>query len=236
MTRQIIVFMHMDDENPGYIADFLQQRNIQVRLIRAYEGEPAPCIDDTIAGLVFMGGTMSVNDRIPWLDQEIEFIKLAATKRIPLLGHCLGGQMIAKALGGKISPNPRVEIGWHACSREDDLAAQDWLGEVSDPFTMFHWHKETFSLPENSKLLFSSQHCRNQAFTTGNNVLAMQCHVEMTEPLLRDWIDHWREDLSEDSQSVQSYKSIDKDFKENIADLRLVADQLYGRWVSTLAL
>ena len=64
----------------------------------------------------------------------------------------------------------------------------------------------------------------------------MQCHVEMTEPLLRDWIDHWREDLSEDSQSVQSYKSIDKDFKENIADLRFVADQLYGRWVSTLAL
>ena len=109
-------------------------------------------------------------------------------------------------------------------------------GEVSDPFTMFHWHKETFSLPEKSKLLFSSQHCRNQAFTIGNNVLAMQCHVEMTEPLLRDWIDHWREDLSGDSQSVQSYKSIDKDFKENIADLRRVADQLYGRWVSTLAL
>ncbi|MAA54021.1 MAG: glutamine amidotransferase [Porticoccaceae bacterium] len=236
MKRQVVIFMHMDDEHPGYIVDYLQQQNIEVRLIRAYEGDCIPCVDEMFAGLVFMGGIMSVNDGLPWLDEEIELIKLAATKRIPLLGHCLGGQMIAKALGGKITLNPSMEIGWHACSREDDLAAKDWLGDMSDPFIMFHWHKETFSLPENAKLLFSSQHCRNQAFTIGSNILGMQCHVEVTEPLLRDWIDHWREDLGESSRSVQDYYTIAKYIKQNVAELNRVADQLYGRWVSTLAL
>ncbi|MAJ87743.1 MAG: type 1 glutamine amidotransferase [Cellvibrionales bacterium TMED148] len=236
MKRQIIIFMHMDDEHPGYIADYLHQKNIAVRVIRAYDGDALPNLDDTIAGLVFMGGIMSVNDGIPWLDQEIELIKFAALERVPLLGHCLGGQMIAKAFGANVTPNPDMEIGWHQCFRMNDLAAEDWLGELADPFIMFHWHKETFSLPKNSRLLFSSDHCVNQAFSIGGNVLGMQCHVEMTEPVLRDWIDHWREDLGEDSQSAQSYGTIARHLKKNIAELRFVADQLYGRWVSTLAL
>ena len=139
----------MDDEHPGYIVDYLQQQNIDVRLIRAYDGDSIPSVDDTFAGLVFMGGIMSVNDGLAWLDEEIELIKVAATKRIPLLGHCLGGQMIAKALGGKITFNPQ------------------FVYETEDGQTRFCLFRETwrkideYSKRENDKISTSKKKKKN---------------------------------------------------------------------------
>lgn len=234
MDRQVLIFLHMDDQSPGYIADYLQSHNIPYRIVRSYAGEPIPMLDSSIAGLVFMGGAMSVNDDIAWIPEEIRLIRQALEQDIPLLGHCLGGQLISRALGQRVRSNPVVEIGWHPCERIDNPAANDWLGDLPASFTMFHWHNETFDIPAGGKHLFSSQFCENQAYSYGDKVLAMQCHVEMTEQLITDWITHWKHQLQEQTQSQQSFEIINAQVKQCIPELNRVADVIYSRWAETL--
>ena len=236
MTKEVLIFLHMNDQHPGYIADYLQRQNIPCRIIRGYQGDAIPVLDNAMAGLVFMGGAMSANDDIVWLKDEIKLIKQALDNKLPLLGHCLGGQLISKALGETVCKNPVQEIGWHHCKPVNSDQARQWLGDIEDPFIMFHWHAETFSVPNNAQLLFSSDHCKNQAYCYGNNVLAMQCHVEMTLPLINHWINHWKDDLTLQSESQQNYPKINQNLAEKISSLNRVADVLYGRWVQTLML
>ncbi|MCS5593819.1 MAG: type 1 glutamine amidotransferase [Porticoccaceae bacterium] len=236
MTKKVLIFLHMDDEHPGYIADYLQRKNIPYRIVRGYQGDPIPTLDESMAGLVFMGGVMSANDDIPWIKQEITVIRAALDNNIPLLGHCLGGQLISVALGASVTTNPVGEVGWHECHREQNHSVVDWLGDAEDPFITFHWHLETFALPAEAQLLFSSKHCHNQAYSYGDNVLAMQGHVEMTEPLILDWITKWRDHLQNTTSSTQNYAQIKEAMVANVAALNQVAERLYQRWTSTLSL
>jgi GMP synthase-like glutamine amidotransferase len=232
-AKRVYVFLHHDDE-VGYIADCLNRQGIQYTIVRGFSGEAIPSLRDDMLGLVFMGGTMSANDGIPWIDQEVSLIEKALRANLPLLGHCLGGQLISKALGQKIVSNPVAEIGWHNCQRDLSVAANDWLGALPQDFIMFHWHFEAFDVPLGGQLLFSSEHCRNQAYVYGDNVLAMQCHVEMTLPILRDWTSNYRLKLCNVSDSEQNHKQIANNLLTRVAELNMVADQLYGRWISTL--
>lgn len=183
-----------------------------------------------------MGGTMSANDDIPWIAQEIALIRHALTAGTPVLGHCLGGQLISRALGKRVLKNPVEEVGWHNCQSEETEAANHWLGKLKSPFAMFHWHNETFELPAGAELLFSSQFCKHQAYSYGNNVLSMQCHVEMTEALLYQWIDHSKHNLRRRSPSEQDYSQIRAGTPSCIPKLNKVADQLYDQWTATLDL
>ena len=101
---------------------------------------------------------------------------------------------------------------------------------------MFHWHLETFALPAEAQLLFSSEYCHNQAYSYGDNVLAMQGHVEMTEALVLDWITKWRNDLQDSTPSIQNYEQIKESLVTNVAALNQVAERLYQRWTSRLSL
>ena len=177
---------------------------------------------------------MSANDEIGWIKDEIKLISQALEHNVPILGHCLGGQLITKALGETVSRNREAEIGWHDCHRTNPKINDGWLDGIRDPFTMFHWHYESFSVPEDAEPLFSSAHCKNQAYVYGNNVLAMQSHVEMTLPLITDWINSWKDDLTIESASRQSYVQISEDLERKVSELNLVASSLYSRWVSTL--
>ena len=234
MNKEVLIFLHMDDEHPGFIANFLQHANIQFRIIRSYKKENIPPFDNSMLGLVFMGGIMSANDEIGWIKDEIKLISQALEHNVPILGHCLGGQLITKALGETVSGNREAEIGWHDCYRTNPKIDDGWLDGIRDPFIMFHWHYESFSVPEDAEPLFSSAHCKNQAYVYGNNVLAMQSHVEMTLPLITDWINSWKDDLTVESASQQSYVQISEDLERKVSELNLVASSLYSRWVSTL--
>jgi GMP synthase-like glutamine amidotransferase len=226
----------MDDEHPGYIGHYLQRKDISYRIIRGYQSDLIPTLDESIAGLVFMGGLVSVNDDIPWIKQEIDLIREALDNNIPVLGHCLGGQLITVALGYEVTTNPVEEVGWHYCHKQPSRYTKDWLGDIDDTFIMFQWHLETFALPAEAQLLFSSKHCRNQAYCYGDNVLAMQGHVEMTEPMLVEWMIRWRSFLMDQSPSAQNYPQMNENLKVNITALNKVAEKLYQRWTSTLSL
>ncbi len=198
-------------------------------------GDAVPRDPRKFAGLVFMGGPMSVNDDLPWIGASLELIRDAVRSDIPLLGHCLGGQLIAKALGGKVGANLRKEIGWGEVRVEDNEVARAWVGELP-AFESFHWHGETFSIPPGATRVLSNQHCANQGFAIGKH-LGLQCHVEMTEDMVRLWCENGREEIeaSTASPAVQKPAEILRELESRLAALHKVADRIYDRWREGLA-
>ncbi|MBS0586867.1 MAG: type 1 glutamine amidotransferase [Proteobacteria bacterium] len=231
--KPVAIFRHIPIEGPGYFATFLDNNHIPWRLIKIDAGEKLPASIDEFSGLVFMGGTMSVNDDLPWIKQELSLIRQAVAADVPVLGHCLGGQLMAKALGGTISANPVKEMGWGEVSVPDNAVAREWFGGLTG-FNSFHWHGEAFSIPQDATCILSSPYCANQAFAMGMH-LGMQCHVEMTERLVIDWCSVGAEELASlDEPSVQPLEEIEKDLPERVAALNAVAERLYKKWIVNL--
>jgi GMP synthase-like glutamine amidotransferase len=228
-VKPILIFRHLQCEGPGYLADFLNRHDMPWRVIAVDEGHAIPKIIDGIGALVFMGGPMSVNDALPWIRDELALIRQAGDQGVPVLGHCLGGQLIAKALGATVHANNVKEIGWHAVEKTGQTSS--WLADLPTSFETFHWHGETFELPTGAELLLQSAWCRHQAFTHGN-MLALQCHVEMTAAMVKEWADLNRKELANPSSSVQSYEAMLSDVDKKAAQLKTVADVLYERWLA----
>ena len=231
--RPLTIFRHIACEGPAYLAEVLERHAIPWRLIRIDEGEMLPETLDDCSGLVFMGGPMSVNDPLPWVEQELKLIRMAQAANIPVLGHCLGGQLISKALGGTISANPVKEIGWHSVRSSRTTAADSWLAGLPEANTLFHWHGETFSLPEGAELILENDNCTHQAFAIGNT-LALQCHVEMLEPMVGEWAALYAHELQQTGATVQSAEQMAKNLPARINAAQQVADQLYRRWLDPL--
>ncbi|MEO5573266.1 MAG: type 1 glutamine amidotransferase [Gammaproteobacteria bacterium] len=227
--KPIRIFRHIATEGPGYFASYLDSRKLPYELVCIDAGDAISQRVDDVSGLVFMGGPMSVNDDLPWIRQELGLIRRAADISMPVLGHCLGGQLISKALGGSVTENPDKEIGWHPVQVVDNEAARDWLAELPDEFEVFHWHGETFSLPQHAAPLLRSGYCANQAFTIGN-MLALQCHIEMTAAMVEEWIKDSYE-FPSGSLSVQSLPEIRQNLPAKIDRLQHLARILYNRWL-----
>jgi GMP synthase-like glutamine amidotransferase len=159
----------------------------------------------------------------------LALIRAAMDADIPVIGHCLGGQLMSKALGGVITANPVKEIGWREVQLQG-RQAREWFGDRAG-FLSFHWHGETFSLPEGCELLLSSDVCANQAWARGKH-LAMQCHVEMTEAMVREWCVGGAAEIRAASAqpTVQSPQQMQQDLEARVAALHAVADATYARW------
>jgi GMP synthase-like glutamine amidotransferase len=229
--KPIAIFRHSAGEGPGYFATFLDTHGIPWQLIRIDAGEAPPTTLADYSGLCFMGGPMSVNDDLPWLPPMFELIRGAIAANVPVIGHCLGGQLISKALGGVITKNPVKELGWGTIETTD-TAARAWLGDL-ERFEAFHWHGETFSLPAGATRILRSAWCENQAFVMGPH-LAMQCHVEMTEAMIRLWNRQWADENAAPGPSVQTPEQMLADMEMRLARMRIAADRLYTRWMSGL--
>jgi GMP synthase-like glutamine amidotransferase len=232
--KPVVIFRHAASEGPGYFATALDRRSVPWRVVKVDEGEAVPGNPREFSGLAFMGGPMSVNDNLPWIAPVLGLIRAAVDTGVPVLGHCLGGQLIAKALGGVVTRNPVKEIGW---GRVDVLeSGADWFGSGS--FTSFHWHGETFSIPPGATRILSSPHCDNQAFALGPH-LAMQCHVEMTPELIRAWCRDWEkevESLARRQASVQTPAEMIEAVEDKTRTLNAVADRVYDCWLRGLPL
>ena len=233
--KPVAIFRHSPTEGPGYFATYLDARGIPWKLIAIDAGEPVPTAPDAYSGLVFMGGPMSVNDDLPWIPQVTSLIRAGVTAEIPVLGHCLGGQLMSKALGGKVGRNPVKEIGWGEIEVADNPVAREWLGPDLGKFESFHWHGETFSIPEGAVRIMGNRNCENQGFVLGKN-LGMQCHVEMTEQLIDIWCATGADEIAgaRANPAVQSEEKMKEKAKEKLAAMRRVADRLYDRWIKGL--
>lgn len=231
--KPVVIFRHAAHEGPGHLAEFLDRRAIPQTLVCIDRNDPVPTSVDGYAGLVFMGGPMSVNDALPWIPPALALIRKAVEKDVPVLGHCLGGQLMAKALGSAVTRNPVKEIGWLPVERIESPIAREWLDGLPPAFPVYHWHGETFAIPEGATRLLASRDCPNQAFVFGKH-LGLQCHVEMTPGMIREWVRETDADLAS-SATVQSAEEMLRDVDARVAALHRVADVLYARWVRGLA-
>ena len=179
---------------------------------------------------------MSVNDDCPWIAPVLALIRCAVSADIPVLGHCLGGQLISKALGGVVSKNQVKEIGWGEVTVAENVEACRWFGELRG-FNGFHWHGETFALPVGATRVLSSKFCENQAFSLGKH-LGFQCHIEMTEAMIRNWCAIGGDEIAAAAASAgvqQPAEILDAALAENIRALNAVADTVYSHWITGLA-
>jgi GMP synthase-like glutamine amidotransferase len=187
--RMLTVLQHVSFEGPAGIAEWAALRGAGVTAVRLYEGDPLPSLD-SFDLLAVMGGPMSVNGEAqhPWLAEEIAFVGKAIDADKSVLGVCLGAQLIAKALGAPVYPGFRKEIGWFPVHRT--AARHELFQGIPDAFTAFHWHGETFDLPDRAVRLAYTEETPNQAFAVGGRVLGLQFHMEATPASVSELIVH----------------------------------------------
>jgi len=184
---RVLAFRHVPIEHLGRIEPELQRRAIGIDFADLYlpgAEVPDPAQYD---GLIFMGGPMSVNDSLPYLEQESRWIARAVEAGRPVLGVCLGAQLIAKALGARVYPNAVKEIGWFDIDLTGEGTTDPLFAGAGPRETVFQWHGETFDLPRGARWLAASPACRHQAFRVGANAYALQFHLEVTPQMITDW-------------------------------------------------
>ncbi|MCP4255645.1 MAG: type 1 glutamine amidotransferase [Candidatus Scalindua sp.] len=195
MTVQII--KHIDIEGPGTIGGFLKDDGISYDVIDVFSGDPLPdSLSDTSAVIV-LGGPMNVyeEDKHPFLKQEDAFLKEVIVKGLPTLGFCLGAQLIAKATGALVKQNPQKEIGWFSVSVTGDGSDDPLFQGFQEEFDVFQWHGDTFDIPDRAVRLAGSELCPNQAFRVGHNIYGLQFHVEVTDEMIYQWLDAYRDEV-----------------------------------------
>lgn len=199
-------FQHVPFEGLGCIETRLRALGYEVTATRLFESQVFPSIED-IDFLIIMGGPMSVNDeeRFPWIASEKSSIRSFIETGKPVLGICLGAQLIASAMGARIYPNPQPEIGWFPIHGTPTTRSD--LFRFPATLDAFHWHGETFDLPPRATRLASSAACENQAFQIGNSVIGLQFHLETTPESASSLIKHCGGDLQL-SKFVQSAESL----------------------------
>jgi GMP synthase (glutamine-hydrolysing) len=208
---QVLAFRHAPLEGIGTIGSALDRHNVAYRVVDAYlDSDDARGLGDA-DGLIVMGGPMSANDDLPWLRREIGAIQEAVDRGVPVLGVCLGAQLIAKALGARVYKSPEKEIGWGEVRWCEATRGDRLFDGFRDPEMVFQWHGETFDLPQGAELLAYGDVCRNQAFRVGRNVYGMQFHLEVTPEIITDWLrqDAACGDLREAAAPIDPYVHAD---------------------------
>lgn len=201
----IHALFHVAFEGLGSIEPWVQARGHHLTQTHLYCNDSLPD-PESVDFLVIMGGPMSVNDshQFPWLMSELAFVQSFLKTGKPILGICLGAQMIAKALGSSIYANSQRELGWFPIQTIPESLPPEWVGIWPTISIVFHWHGETFDLPAGAQRLCYSQACQNQAFLYNNNVLGLQFHFEMTAQTIESMYVHSAQDLDPPGPYVQS--------------------------------
>jgi len=189
---RVVAFRHAPLEGVGLLGDALARHAIACDVVDdAMSLSSGPLSRDgegAVSGLILMGGSMSVHDDLPRLRREEACIREAVDRGIPVLGICLGAQLIAKALGARVRRSPVKEIGWAPVHWTEAAAADPLFAGFGASETLFHWHAETFDLPPCAEWLAYSDACAHQAFRAGNRVYGLQFHLEVTPAIIEEWL------------------------------------------------
>ncbi len=178
---EVLVLQHISCENPGTISDALSRARIGAKLVATWKDAVPQSPPDGIAGVVIMGGPMGVyeSDKFKYLKDEMKLIESAVAQDIPVLGVCLGAQLMAGALAGDVKPGPKKEIGWYPVQLDAGGTADPIFSKVPKKFMAFHWHGDRFELPKGAVRLAHSALTPNQAFRYGKSAYALQFHLEV---------------------------------------------------------
>jgi len=226
----VLIIKHVEMEGPGLIEDCLKEERISYQILNLESGLHLPKLDD-FSAIVILGGPMNVyeEDCYPFLREEDLFIKEVIQRGKATLGICLGAQLIAKALGAKVTKAPEKEIGWFDVSLTDAGSHDPLFSKLPKTFPVFQWHEDTFDLPSAGKLIATSNPIPHQAFRYGENAYGLQFHLEVTEEMIREWMKTYEEEfngfrtplvpklkiLSETERKIGAYKKRSSEFFRN---------------------
>lgn len=232
--KPVLILQHQTPENLAYLSTWLRKHNIPFDTFNAETDKMFPSNIEPYSALAVMGGSMSANDPLITNRQAEILILQAMYRDIPVIGHCLGGQLMARALGGTVTKSPMPEIGWQRIQWNDDESVSEWFG--NDPTdTVIHWHYESFTIPNGATVLGSNESCPNQAFSIGKH-LAMQFHIEIDENKVKAWANDddnlWRENIGK-YESVQSKDEILAGSDKYLDKHMSTADNIYTNWLKT---
>lgn len=227
----IYVFTHLPDDRLGNLAEALDHREQRYRVIELCREVPARFPFESASGLVVMGGPMNVyeNDLYPFLDFEDHVLRLAVELDFPVLGICLGAQLLARAIGGRVRRNRVKEIGWRTVRTSLEGEQDPLLRHLAPEACVFQWHGDTFDLPMGAVHLAWSDVCYNQAFRYGRSY-GLQFHLEVDEAMVEEW-------LAEPGNQAEQWadpEGIRRDTPALGRRQRELADRVFGTWIESL--
>jgi GMP synthase-like glutamine amidotransferase len=195
---RLLMIQHVACEGPGLLLEMLDQKGweIDIRYMDT-EGNCLPGQLKDYQAFIILGGPMGAyeEERYPYLLKVQELVREAAESKIPTIGICLGGQLIARALGAEVGPNRVKEIGWSPVRLLPEGKVSSLFSGLPSAFSVFQWHQDTFSLPEGAVLLVTGETCENQAFVYGDNIWALQFHLEVTPDMIKNWAEVYEDEL-----------------------------------------
>jgi GMP synthase (glutamine-hydrolysing) len=225
----ILVFRHVPFEHLGLIAPVLDAKGLPWKYVDLFRDPDIPIALETATGVISMGGPMSANDDLPYIRRELGLLQQAIAAAKPVLGICLGAQLISKALDAKIYKNPAKEIGWAPVYWTDAARHDTLFRGLNEPETVLHWHGETFDIPAGGERLAWSDLCANQAFCVSSRVYGLQFHLEVAPEMIAQWC---LEDANAgDVRELTA--SIDPHF--NAPRLAEIAKIIFGRWADLVS-
>lgn len=232
--KPLLVLQHLSSDGPGYFGTWLQARGVAMDVRNSEAGQAFPAGIDPYAGLCVLGGEMSANDPLPALRQAEDLIRQAVSRGVPVIGHCLGGQLMARALGVRVLTSPRPEVGWQRVQLQPVDEAQAWFG-LGPEITVFQWHAESFELPPGARLLAGNAACPHQAYALGPH-LGMQFHIEVDADKVMRWSAsdgaQWQADQRDSPATVQGREALRAGVATELPAHQALADRVYARWLA----
>lgn len=229
----VYVLQHTAAETLGTIQDALTDAGREARYVRPFLGDSVPAHLGGVEGLILMGGPMGVRDAEthPFLRQEMRLVEQALHDGKPVLGVCLGSQLLAAALGAPVRRAQRGEIGWYPVRWSEAARGDRLCGGLPDTFTAFHWHGDVFDLPDGAVSLASSDRTSHQAYRFGESAYGFLFHMEITEEMVREMIRNFSGQMRAEGLSGEDlYAGV----ASHLEPLSRIAEVVFGRWAALL--
>lgn len=229
--KPVAILQHEASQGPGVLLDHLQQQGLSWQLMSPSLERSAPVHARDYSGIVVLGSNHCANEALPWIEDERCLLQSALYGDVPVLGHCFGAQMLARAMGARVWRNPCPNIGW---SKVWITPQAQQLMQLPAEACIFHWHYDTFALPEGATRTMYGPHCLNKGFVRGRH-WAFQGHLEVTAQSVRDWCQRGHDELLHASgPAVQTEAQILAQLPARLAPLHAMAHRTYSAWTARL--
>jgi GMP synthase (glutamine-hydrolysing) len=228
-TRRVLVVQHAAAEGPGNIVRALASRQLETSIVQPFAGDRVPDTVDDVAGLVILGGPMGIADvpRLAHLGDEMKLIETALRGEVPILGICLGSQLLAHVLGARVAPAGRMEVGWHTVSLSEAGLLDGLFKGLESSFPALHWHGDAFDLPAGATSLARSKLTDHQAFRHGSSAYGLLFHLEATRQIVDDLVGSFPEDLT---RAALTSSDVLAAADEHLISMAERGDRVFSAW------